>query len=99
MAVKYARRVDSNHAELVRVARQVGAAVLDVHAVPGALDLVVGYRGVLYLLEIKDGAKVKSARALTPAEEKTIAEFERVSCPVHVVESVDDMLRVIGAIR
>lgn len=92
------RRVDSNHAEIVRVARQAGAAVLDIHAVPGALDVLIGYRGVLRLIEIKDGAKAKSARALTEAEVNTIAEFERVSCPVHVVESVDDMLRVIGAI-
>jgi hypothetical protein len=94
-----ARRTDSNHNDMLRLAREVGAEVLDLHALPGALDALVGYRGRLYLVEIKDGAKVKSKRKLTTAEETTIARFRLVDCPVLVVETSDDLLRGIGAIR
>ena len=35
----------------------------------GCPDLLVGYRGVNYLLEVKDGEKPKSAQKLTPDED------------------------------
>lgn len=79
------------------MAREVGAEVLDLHALPGTLDALIGYRGIFYLIEIKDGAKAKSKRKLTPAEETTITRFHRVGCPVLVVETVTDLLRGIGA--
>lgn len=93
-----ARRIDHNHNDVFREARQVGAEVLDLHALPGALDGLVGYRGVLYLVEVKDGAKVKSKRKLTPAEIATVERFRLVGCPVLIVETSDDLLRGIGAI-
>jgi hypothetical protein len=93
-----ARRTDTNHSEVLTMARQVGAEVLDLHALPGALDALVGYRGQLFLVEIKDGAKVKSKRKLTPAEVATVERFRLVGCPVLVVETSLDLLRGIGAI-
>jgi hypothetical protein len=93
-----ARRTDSNHREVLDALEAVGAAVLDIHALPGALDLLCGYRGRLTLLEIKDGAKPPSARRLTPSEAETIGRFMAVGCPVYVVASVEDALRAIGAI-
>ena len=93
-----ARRVDANHAQIIADLRNIGAAVLDVHALPGALDLLVGWRGVLHLVEVKDGAKPPSAQRLTPAEVATIARFRALGCPVHSVTSGDAALRAIGAI-
>jgi hypothetical protein len=93
-----ARRTDSNHREVADALEAVGAAVLDIHALPGALDLLCGYRGRLILLEIKDGAKPPSARRLTEAEADTIGRFMAVGAPVYVVASVEDALRAIGAI-
>jgi hypothetical protein len=93
-----ARRKDTNHNELVQAARQVGAEVLELYKLPGALDCLVGYRGVLYLVEIKDGAKSASRRQLTPPEVETIQRFMSVGVKVLVVTSVDEMLRGIGAI-
>jgi hypothetical protein len=93
------RRVDSNHREVLDALEAVGAVVLDTHAIPGALDAVVGFRGRLHLLEIKDGRKPPSARKLTPAEADTIGRFMAAGCPVHVVASVDDALRAIGATK
>jgi hypothetical protein len=40
-----ARRTDSNHRAVADALEAVGAAVLDIHGLPGALDLLCGYRG------------------------------------------------------
>lgn len=93
-----ARRKDTNHNELVQAARQVGAEVLELYKLPGALDCLVGFRGSLYLVEIKDGAKSASRRQLTPAEVETIRRFQVVGVKVLVVGSVEELLRGIGAL-
>lgn len=92
------RKKDSNHNQLVQAARQVGAEVLELYKLPGALDCLIGFRGVLYLVEIKDGAKPLSRRALTPPELDTIRRFQAVGVKVLVVESVESLLRGIGAV-
>ena len=62
-------RVDSNQPEIVQALRQIGATVQPIHVIgKGCPDLLVGYRGVNYVLELKDGDKVPSARKLTPDE-------------------------------
>ena len=93
-----ARRKDSNHAAITRVLREVGAEIVETYQLPGALDCFVAFRGSWRLLEIKDGAKRASARKLTPAEQETIARIERTGAPVHVVTTVDEALKAIGAI-
>ena len=55
------------------------------------LDLLVAFRGVFYVLEVKMPGEKPSAK-----QRKTIEEME--GCPVHVVYSVGDALRAIGAI-
>lgn len=93
-----ARRVDHNHNGVLTMAKQVGAEVLDLHALPGALDALVGWRSKLFLVEIKDGSKTTSRRKTTAAEDKTIERFRLIGCPVLVVTSGDDLLRQMGAI-
>ena len=62
-------RVDRNQAEIVSALRQIGATVQPIHMVGrGCPDLLVGFRSRNYVLEVKDGAKVPSARKLTPDE-------------------------------
>jgi hypothetical protein len=92
------KRTDANHATIVQALRQVGCVVLDVHALPGCLDLLVAYRGTLSLLEVKDGAKPASARRLTEAEQETIRLLAGVGVEAVVVTSVEEALRSIGAI-
>ena len=47
-------RVDSNHREIADALRAVGASVVSLAAIGrGVPDLLVGFRGVNYLLEIK----------------------------------------------
>jgi hypothetical protein len=91
-----AKRVDANQKEIVAALRKVGASVAHTHMVgQGFPDLVCGYRGQDWLFEIKDGSKPPSARKLTPAEHKFNLDWR--GGQIHIVTSVDDALRVIGA--
>lgn len=95
---RYARRVDANQTQVVAALRKVGALVHPLSRVgDGVPDLLVSYRCELHLLEVKDGTLPPSRRALTPDE----AEWhQRWAGPrVHVVTSVDEALRAIGAVR
>ena len=67
--MRTAAKVDANQPDIVAALRQVGATVQPIHMVgKGCPDLLVGYRSRNYVLEVKDGAKVPSARKLTPDE-------------------------------
>jgi Holliday junction resolvase len=86
-------RTDSNQVEIVQALRKAGCTVTPTHMVgDGFPDLVVGRNGVNHLLEIKDGAKPPSARALTKDEKKFHIEWRGV---VEIVYSIDDALRVV----
>ena len=59
------RRVDGNQAEIVSALRAIGATVQHLHTIgKGCPDLLVGFRGENYLLEVKKDSKAK----LTPDE-------------------------------
>ena len=91
-----AKRVDANQADIVRALRKVGAIVAITSAVgSGFPDIVVAFTGGIYLLEIKDGTKPPSATKLTKDEQAFHAKWHGY---VHIVYSIDDALRVIGAI-
>lgn len=90
-----AARVDANQPEIVKALRSVGATVEHLHAVgKGCPDISVGWRGVNYFLEIKDGAKPPSKRELTPAQKDWHAGWKG---QVAVVCNVDEALAAIGA--
>jgi hypothetical protein len=64
-------RVDANQPEIVKALRAAGASVQSLANLGGGVpDLLVGWRGVNLLFEVKDGAKRPSARRLTPDEER-----------------------------
>lgn len=90
------RRVDDNQPAIVSALRQVGATVLVLSMVgSGCPDIAVGYRGITYLFEIKDGAKPASKRKLTGDEQ---IWHDNWRGHVAIVENVDDALTQIGAI-
>jgi len=65
--MRRAAKVDDNQSEIVSALRSIGATVAITSAVgDGFPDLVVGFNGVNFLLEIKDGKKAPSAQKLTP---------------------------------
>ena len=55
-----AKRVDVNQREIVHALRTLGATVQDLSGVGnGCPDLLIGYRGVTMLIEVKRDAKAK----------------------------------------
>lgn len=84
-------RKDANQAEMVKALRGVGVAVCIIES---SMDLLTGYRGVLRILEIKDGAKVASQRRLRPSQKKFLEDF--AGCPVFKVESMQEAFAVHG---
>jgi hypothetical protein len=94
-----ANRKDANHAAIARLLQQVGAHVIDAAAAPTlGFDLLVAYRGKIYIMEVKDGSKPPSERQLTPNEQEQQAALTRHGVMYHIVLSEDDALKVIGAI-
>lgn len=92
---RYARKVDDNQGQVVAALRAVGVMVEPglSRLGAGAPDLLCGHHGMLFLLEVKDGQKSPSERALTEAEERW---HERWSgYPVYVVESAEEAVAVV----
>jgi len=70
---RYAKRTDDNHKCLVEELREAlpEATIFDASgAGRGFPDLVVGWQGRNYLIEVKDPAKTASRRKLTEAQKK-----------------------------
>jgi hypothetical protein len=92
-----AAKADSNQKEIVQYFRKMGVDVFHTHTVGGGFpDVVLGYKGVNMLVEIKDGSKPPSARALTKQERKFHAEW---GGDVQIVETLDDCLELISKMR
>jgi hypothetical protein len=92
-----AAKVDRNQAEIVAALRGVGATVQTLHQVgKGCPDLLVGWRGVNYLIEVKDWQASKSDRALNQAQVEWHGGWKG---SVAKVETADAALFVIGALK
>jgi hypothetical protein len=64
--MRRAGKVDENQSEIVDALRRAGMSVQPLSSVgSGVPDLLVGFRGVNVLLEVKDGNKALSAQKLT----------------------------------
>jgi hypothetical protein len=87
--MRRASKVDRNHGAIRDALRQLGATVYDMSAVGrGMPDLLVTHRRYDYWIEVKDGAKVPSARKLTEAQADLHASWK--GAPIMVFMSVDD---------
>jgi len=88
------KSVDANQPEIVAALRAVGATVQHLHEVGrGCPDILVGFRQRNYLLEIKNCLRDWK---LTPAEEIWLVQWRGQAC---VVETADEALRAVGAVR
>lgn len=66
--MRRACRVDNNQKEIVIGLRNYGATVLVTSQLKNCFDILVGYNGINYIMEIKDGKKTKSKTKLTDGE-------------------------------
>ena len=87
--LRTASRVDANQSAIVAALRAIGASVLHTHQLKNCFDLLVGYRGRTFLMELK----VSDREPLTPGE----AEFRRTwrGTEYHVVVSVEQAIRIV----
>ena len=93
--MRTAARTDKNHAEVVAALRKVGASVQSLASIgKGCPDLLVGYHGILYLMEIKDGTNVPSKQLLTDDQKKWHEAW--TGSPVYVVRSIEQALKILG---
>ena len=82
---RYAKRRDPNEPDIVRALRDVGATVKRLDDI----DLLVGWRGRNFLLEVKD-----RKGALKPSQEEMVRTWRG---QYEIVRSADEALRAIGA--
>jgi Holliday junction resolvase len=93
--MRTAAKVDRNQAEVVNALRKVGASVQSLASIgKGCPDLLVGYHGILYLMEVKDGSNVPSKQLLTEDQKKWHDAW--TGSPVHVVRSIEQALKILG---
>lgn len=89
MAFRRAAKIDDNQPEIVEALRKVGASVQSLAAAgKGVPDLLVSFRGVNYLLEVK-----MEKGKLTDDQVKWHQMWQ---APIYIVRSVEDALRAIG---
>jgi hypothetical protein len=88
--MRYASRIDKNQTEIVRVLRAAGAYVWII-GLP--VDLLVGYKGRTFLVEIKDGPKKK----LTKLQEDFFKNWS--GSTLARIDGPEAALRMIGTIN
>jgi hypothetical protein len=86
---QYAKKIDTLQTEVVSALRKIGASVTILSAVgKGVPDLLVGFRGVNFLIEVKSHSKAK----LTPDQ---VVFFGTWCGQVSVVYSVEEAISLV----
>lgn len=95
--MRRAAKVDRNQSEIVEALRKCGADVISIAAVGnGKPDIIVGFRGQNYLMEIKVPGKRKKAIASSQLNQDQV-EFHTVwPGNVCVVRTVKDAMEAVG---
>lgn len=88
------KRIDANQPEIVKALRSAGASVQSLADLgKGVPDLLVGFRGQNWLMEVKDWQQPPSRRRLTPDEKKWHDSWTGQKC---VVETASEAFQIIG---
>lgn len=89
-----AKKIDDNQKIIVKQLRKCGVSVAITSMIgKGFVDLVLGFRGRNYLIELKDGNKSASRKQLTEDEKKF---FDAWNGQVNKCESFDEIALIIG---
>ena len=95
--MRFARRVDANHAEVKAAFEKMGCSVIDLSRMgEGVPDILAGYGGLCCLVEIKDGTKVPSARKLTKPQQTLMARW---TGGARLVTCLDDVAAAVAWLR
>lgn len=91
------KRIDDNQREIVKAFRDMGATVQILSAIgKGCPDLLLGWRGQNYLIEIKNGKKPPSGQRLTEHEQKFFDSWKGQVC---IINSIDNAVLFINSIH
>ena len=87
--------MDSNHADVVAALRRVGASVVDLSRVGhGCFDLLVGYRGRNFCLEIKANDTAARRENWTPEQQALFllwrGNYDVVTSPEQAILIITD---------
>jgi hypothetical protein len=91
--LRQASRIDTNQPAIVAALRGVGASVLHLHQLKNCFDLLVGYRGRTFLMEVKDPSQPPSKRELTIGEAAFREKWR--GTPYHIVHTPDEAISII----
>jgi len=90
---RFRQKLDENHRAIVATLQYNGALVGDLSNAGGGIpDLVVGYRGVLFLVEVKT---LKGA--LSPKQKEFFAQWSEY--PTLIIRTVDEAMDVMEVLR
>jgi|LakMenEpi03Aug12_release.lakeMendotaPanAssembly.Ray.scaffolds.fasta_scaffold938824_2 hypothetical protein len=93
--VRRIAKTDANQPDIVSALRGVGASVCLLSQVgSGVPDLLVGFRGINLLMEVKDGNKPPSSRKLTKDQEDWHSEWRGQVVVVTTVEEAVSALSI-----
>jgi hypothetical protein len=84
-------RVDDNQKTIVKYLRLHGWYILHTHPLKNACDLICVKNGLTIAVEIKDGAKTPSQRALSPGEAEFRDEWLAAGGRWELIESENDV--------
>lgn len=89
----YAKRVDSNHKELVKALRDMGCSVFDTSRVAGGFpDCVVGKNGKTVLCEFKSSLTAK----FTPAQDMFMMNWKGSTVVrIHDIDGVITLVKML----
>lgn len=89
------KRKDANQKTIEQHAHKIGGGWIDTTDAPRVgFDGIFLYMGTAFLIEVKDGAKAKSARQLTKNEAKRHAYVSQFGCVIHIIEGIEDLDRL-----
>ena len=91
--MRTAARVDVNQPYIVNGLRKFGATVLITSQLKNCFDILVGYNGQDFKMEIKDGKQPPSKRKLTAGELKFKTEWK--GSEYHVVLDLEQAIKII----
>ena len=87
-------RIDTNHKEIVKALRELGATVVSLAAMKhGIPDILVGYNGETILMEIKKDSKAK----FTPDQLDFLSKWKGGA--ISRVDNVEAAIRALGITR
>lgn len=95
-------KVDKNQPEIVEALRKVGAHVLHTHQLKKAFDILVGYEGKLFIMEIKDPKhlpksydRTRLEKSLKEGEFECMEGFQKTGVPYHIVTTAQQAINII----